>query len=132
MAAYQAADTSSSTSTTAGGFSFGRWLKIVFWSSYTAAFRDRGYVTYERCASLSEEDVRAVVGNHPHTWVLMDRVNELRRLSEEDTVKILWVSTRHKCTVCMNAKEYYCRQLSLPEKYADTELFCSVREGLLR
>ena len=101
MAAYRAADTSS---TTAGGFSLERWLKIVLWSNCAAAFRDRGYVTYERCASLSEKDVRAVVDNHPHAWVLMNRVNELRRLSEEDTVKILWVSTRHKCTVCMNER----------------------------
>ena len=101
MAAYRAADTSTS-STTAGGFSLERWLNIVYWSDYTAAFRARGYVTFERCASLSEKQVRAVVDNHPHAWVLMHRVEDLRRLSEEDTAKILWVST--ECTVCMNER----------------------------
>lgn len=109
MAAYRTADAGT------GGFSVERWLKIVSWPRYTAAFRARGYVTYERCANLSEKDVRAAVDNNDLAMVkLMDRVEDLRRLSEEDTVKILWVSTRHKCTICMyELKEYYCRQLFL-------------------
>ena len=117
MAAHRAADTrlASTSSTTAGGFSLERWLNIVFWSDYTAGFRARGYVTYERCANLSEKDVRAVVDNHPLWAKLMHRVEDLRRLSEEDTAKILWVSTRHKCTVCMNERNIVndCRQLFL-------------------
>ena len=97
MAVYRAADSGT-------GFSVERWLKVVLLPHFTAAFRARGYVTYERCANLSEKDVRAVVDNHPYAWVLWDRIKELRRISEEDTAEILWVSTCHKCAVCMNEK----------------------------
>ena len=89
-----------SSTTTAGGFSVEKWLEVVNCSQYTVVFNARGYVNYETCASLSEEDVRAVVNNHP-TVKLMNRVKELRKLSEKDAAEILWVSTRNKCTVCM-------------------------------
>ena len=88
-------------SSTAGGFSVEKWLEVILWSDYTDAFRARGYVNYERCANLSGKDVHAVVGNHGFAWALMDRVKELRKLSEKDAAEILRVSTRNKCTVCM-------------------------------
>ena len=89
-----AADTSTST----GSFSFSvdRWLKAVGASKYTTAFTTYGYVDYGSCISLSEEDVRAVgVEDDDHVRVLMERVKDLRKLSEEDAVKLLWVSTRN-------------------------------------
>ena len=97
-----AADTSTST-TTAGVFSVERWLEVILWSSYTDNFREQGYVNYDTCVNLSEKTVHAVVSNRAHhtVWVLMDRIKELRKFREKDAVKILWVSTRNKCTVCM-------------------------------
>ena len=89
-----AADTSTST----GSFSFSvdRWLKAVCLSDYTTAFTISGHVSYRSCISLSKEDVRAVgVKNDHHVRLLMLRVKELRKLSEEDAVKLLWVSTRN-------------------------------------
>ena len=89
-----AADTSTST----GSFSFSvdRWLKAVGFSIYVTAFTTSGHVNYGSCINLSEEDVRAVgVEDEDHVRLLMRRVRELRKLSEEDTVKLLWVSTRN-------------------------------------
>ena len=85
-----------STSTT-GSFSFSvdRWLKAVDFSDYVTAFTTSGHVNYGSCINLSEEDVRAVgVKDDDDVRVLMDRVKELRKLSEEDAVKLLSVSTR--------------------------------------
>ena len=89
-----AADTSTST----GSFSFtvDRWLKAVGFSDYATAFTNSGHVDYGSCISLSEEDVRAVgVKNDNDVRLLMRRVKELKKLSEEDAVKLLWVSTRN-------------------------------------
>ena len=89
-----AADTSTST----GSFSFtvDRWLKAVDFPEYTTAFTTSGHVNYGSCINLSEEDVRAVgVEDEDHVRLLMMRVRELRKLSEEDTVRLLWVSTRN-------------------------------------
>ena len=94
-----AADTGSTTA--AGGFSVEKWLEVVNYSKYTVAFNVRGYVNYETCASLSEEDVRAVVNPRNNHVRLMNRVKELRKLSEKAAAEILWVSNRNKCTVCM-------------------------------
>ena len=94
-----AADTSSTT--TAGGFSVEKWLEVVNYSKYTVAFNVRGYVNYETCASLSDEDVRAVVSPWDNHVRLMNRVKELSKLSEKAAAEILWVSNRNKCTVCM-------------------------------
>ena len=85
---------------TAGGFEVARWLKAAGLSEYTAALRARGYVDYERCVNLSEEDIRAVVGvndsdDHDDVWRLTERVKDLSKLSEEDAVKLLSVSTRN-------------------------------------
>ena len=83
---------------TAGGFDVAYWLKVVGLSEYTAALHARRYVDYERCVNLSEEDIRAVVGvSDPDDDVrrLMDRVKDLRKLSEEDAVKLLAVSTHN-------------------------------------
>ena len=89
-----AADTSTST----GSFSFtvGRWLKAVGLSRYTTAFTTSRHVNYGSCINLSKEDVRAVgVKNDTDVQRLMARVKELRKLSEEEAVKLLWVSTRN-------------------------------------
>ena len=89
-----AADTSTST----GSFSFSvdRWLKAVGASEYRTAFTISGHVNYGSCINLSEEELRAVgVEDDDHVRVLMNRVKELRKLSEEDAVKLLWVSTRN-------------------------------------
>ena len=89
-----AADTSTST----GSFSFtvDRWLKVIGFPSRVTAFTASGHVNYESCINLSEDDVRSVgVKNDNSVQVLMDRVKELRKLSEEDAVKLLWVSTRN-------------------------------------
>ena len=85
---------------TAGGFDVARWLKAVGLSEYSAALRARGYVDYEGCVNLSEEDIRAVVGvndsdDHDDVWRLTERVKDLSKLSEEDAVKLLSVSTRN-------------------------------------
>ena len=89
-----AADTSTST----GSFSFSvdRWLKAVGLSRYTTAITTNGHVDYGSCINLSEEDVRAEgVKDDNDVRVFMNRVKELRKLSEEDAVKLLWVSTRN-------------------------------------
>ena len=84
-------------------FNVQRWLKAIGASSYTAALTGHGYVNYERCVNLSEEDVRAVVKNDNDVRLLMNRVKELRQFTEEDAVKLLSVSTRNKCTVCIGS-----------------------------
>ena len=88
------------TSATTGSFNLERWLKAIGASHYTAAFTGHGLVSYERCINISEDDLRAV-GVNDDTDVWMDRVKELRKLSEEDAVKLLSVSIRNKCTVCI-------------------------------
>ena len=85
---------------TAGGFDVSRWLKAVGLSKYSAALRARGYVDYERCVNLSEEDIRAVVGvndsdDHDDVWRLTEGVKYLSKLSEEDAVKLLSVSNHN-------------------------------------
>ena len=90
------------TSTTAGSFNLERWLKSIEFPEYTAAFTGHGLVSYERCVNISEDDLRAVgVNNDDHVELLMNRVKELRKLSKEDVVKLLSVSIRNKCTVCI-------------------------------
>ena len=81
----------------AGGFDVARWLKVVGLSEYSAALRARGYVNYERCVNLSEEDIRAVVGvnDSDDVWRLTEGVKDLSKLSEEDAVKLLFVSTHN-------------------------------------
>ena len=83
----------------AGGFDVARWLKAVGYSQYSATLHARGYVNYERCVNLSEEDICAVVGvndsDDDDVWRLMNRVKDLSKLSEEDAAKLLSVST-HK------------------------------------
>ena len=87
--------------TTTGSFNLERWLKAIDLSEYTAAFTGHGLVSYERCINISEDDLRAVgVNDDTYVRFLMDRIKELRKLSEEDAVKLLSVSTRNKCTVC--------------------------------
>ena len=82
--------------TAPGGFSMEQWLKAAGFAMYTTAFHAHGHVNYKRCIHLSEEDIRAVGVNHSgDVWRLMNRVKELRKLSEEDTVKLLSVSTRN-------------------------------------
>ena len=95
-----AADSGNSAS-----FNVQQWSKAVGLSSYTAAtLTGHGYVNYERCVNLSEEDVRAVVvDSDSNILVLMNRVKELRQFTEEDAVKLLSVSTRNKCTVCIGS-----------------------------
>ena len=89
------------TSTTTGSFNLERWLKVIEASHYTAAFTGHGLVSYERCINISEDDARAVgMNDDDDVRLLMDRIKELRKLSEEDAVKLLSVSTRNKCTVC--------------------------------
>ena len=84
------------TSTGSFSFSVDRWLKAVGFSDYVTAFTTNGHVNYGSCINLSEEDVRAVgVKNNTDVKRLMARVKELRKLSEEDAVKLLWVSTRN-------------------------------------
>ena len=86
----------------ASGFSVERWLKAIGLSMYTTAFTTHGHVNYERCLNLSEEDIRALVGVTKDTSTshgnvlgrLVNRVKELRKLSEEDAVKLLVVSTQ--------------------------------------
>ena len=81
---------------TGGGFDVARWLKALGYSQYSAALRARGYVDYERCVNLSEEDIRAVgVNDSDDVWRLTERVKDLSKLSEEDAVKLLSVSTRN-------------------------------------
>ena len=85
---------------TAGGFDVAYWLKVVGLSEYTAALHARRYVDYERCVNLSEEDIRAVVGvndsdDHDDVWRLTEGVKYLSKLSEEDAVKLLTVSTHN-------------------------------------
>ena len=85
-------------------FNVQRWLKVAgFLSRTAAALTGHGYVNYERCVNLSEEDVRAVVKSDNDVRVLMNRVKELRQFTEEDAVKLLSVSTRNKCTVCIGS-----------------------------
>ena len=85
-----------STSTGSFSFSVDRWLKAVGASRYTTAFITSGHVNYGRCINLSEEDLRAVgVKSDVDVLLLMIRVKELRKLSEEDAVKLLSVSTRN-------------------------------------
>ena len=91
-----------STTSTAGSFNLERWLKSIEFPEYTATFTGHGLVSYERCVNISEDDARAVgVNNDRELQLLMDRVKELRKLSEEDAVKLLSVSIRNKCTVCI-------------------------------
>ena len=90
------------TSITAGSFNLERWLKLIEFPEYTAAFTGHGLVSYERCVNISEDDARAVgVNNDRDVQSLMNRVKDLRKLSEEDAVKLLSVSIRNKCTVCI-------------------------------
>ena len=84
-------------------FNTERWLKAAGASDYTADFTGHGYVTYERCVNLSEDDLRAVADNDNHVRLLMNRVKTLRQFTEEDAVKLLLVSTRNKCTVCIGS-----------------------------
>ena len=71
-------------------------MKAVDFPEYTTAFTTSGHVNYGSCINLSEEDVRAVgVEDDNHVRLLMKRVKELRKFSEEDAVKLLWVSTRN-------------------------------------
>ena len=87
-----------------GSFNIQRWLKAIGAPSHiAAAFTGHGYVNYERCINLSEEDVRAVVSDDSNVRFMMNRVNELRQFTEEDAVKLLSVSTRNKCTVCIGS-----------------------------
>ena len=84
------------TSTGSFSFSVDRWLKAFGASRHTTAFTTSGHVNYGSCINLSEEDVRAVgVEDDNDVWVFMNRVKELKKLSEEDAVKLLWVSTRY-------------------------------------
>ena len=86
-----AADTSTST-----GFTVDRWLKAAGFPSYVTAFTTSGHVNYGSCINLSEEELRAVgVMNDDDVRRLMNRVRYLRKVSEEDAVKLLWVSTRN-------------------------------------
>ena len=91
-----AADTSTSATAT-GSFNVERWLKAITFSKFTAAFTGHhGHLSYERCINLSEEDVRAVgVSDDVNIQLFLTRVKELRKLSEEDAVKLLSVSTRN-------------------------------------
>ena len=85
-----------------GSFNVEHWLKAAQFPQYTAAFTGHGLVSYERCVNISEDDLRAVgVNDDVKVQLLMYRVKELRKLSEEDAVKLLSVSTRNKCTVCI-------------------------------
>ena len=85
---------------TTGSFDVKHWLKAIGASHYTAAFTGHGLVSYERCINISEDDARAVgMNDDDDVRLLMDRIKELRKLSEEDAVKLLSVSTRNKCTV---------------------------------
>ena len=82
------------TSTGSFSFSVDRWLKAAGFSSYVTAFTTSRHVNYGSCINMSEEDVRAVgLKNEDHVRLLMNRVKELRKLSEEDAAKLLWVST---------------------------------------
>ena len=69
-------------------------MKAVGFSSYTTAFTTSGHVNYGSCINLSKEELRAVgVENDSDVRLLMKRVKDLWKLSEEDAVKLLWVST---------------------------------------
>ena len=83
------------TSTGSFSFSVDRWLKVVGFSSYVTAFTTSGHVSYGSCITLSEEDVRAVGVKDVQVRKLMERVKALRKLSEEDAVKLLSVSARN-------------------------------------
>ena len=111
------------TARTTGGFSIEQWLRVVGYSQYSAALRARGYVDYERCVNLSEEDIRAVgvSDSNDNVWRLMERVKDLSKLSEEDAVKLLSVSTRKKCTVCIEG--ILAAAFSGPRYIQATELF---------
>ena len=115
-----AANTSTSTTTTTGSFNLKHWLKAIGASRYTAAFTGHGIVSYERCINLSEDDLQAVGVNDVR--FMMDRVKELRKLSEEDAMKLLSVSTRNKYTVSLfwstfqfyaHYDSYFCEPLSV-------------------
>ena len=94
-----AANASTSTGTTAS-FSVG-WLKAIEFSDYITAFTIHGHVNYESCINLSEKVLRAVgVKNDNHVRLLMNRVKDLRKLSEEDAVKLLSVSTCYYSVLC--------------------------------
>ena len=101
-----AADSSTSLGTS---FNVERWLKATGVSLYAADFTGHGYVTYERCVNLSEDDLRAIVNNDRHVRMLMQRVKDLRQFTEEDAVKLLSVSTRNKCTVCIGSCFFWSR-----------------------
>ena len=106
--------------TSTGSFSFtvDRWLKVVNFSDYATAFTTSRHVNYGSIVNLSEEDVRAVgVKNDDDVRLFMNRVKELRKLSEEDAVKLLWVSTCNKCTVCVKG---ICGSFSGPKLYMYT------------
>ena len=95
--------------TSTGSFSFtvNRWLKAVDFPEYTTAFTTSGHVNYGSCINLSEEELRAVgVKDDDHVRLLMNRVKELRKLSEEDAANLLWVSSRKGagCCVCHSGR----------------------------
>ena len=92
------ADSTSSTS-----FNVEHWLKGTGASSFIADFTGHGYVTYERCVNLSEDDLRAIWNNDRFVRMMIQRVKDLGKFTEEDTVKLLSVSTRNKCTVCIGS-----------------------------
>ena len=89
--------TSTSTTHAAGGFSVRRWLEATGLAMHATDFCTHGYVNYERCINLSQEDIHTVVGvnNDLNEGLLVKRIKELRKLSEEDAVELLWVSTRN-------------------------------------
>ena len=104
------------STTCSSSFSVDRWLKAVGYSMYTTAFATSGHVNYGSCINLSEKDVRAVgVKDDTDVRVLTKRVKELRKLSEEDAVKLLSVGTRNKCTVCSKGN---CGSFSCPILHA--------------
>ena len=110
-----AADT---TSTGSFSFAVDRWLKAVGFSDYVTAFITSGHVNYGSIVNLSEEDVRAVgVKDDNDVRLLMNRAKDLRKFSEEDAVKLLWVSTCNKCTVCVKG---ICGSFSGPKLYMYT------------
>ena len=101
-------------STSTGSF-VDRWLKAVGFSDYVTAFTTSGHVNYGSIVNLSEEDVRAVgVKDDTDVLLLVNRVNVLRKLSEEEAAKLLWVSTCNKCTVCVKG---ICGSFSGPKLY---------------
>ena len=91
------ATNTTSTAHAAGGFSVRRWLEAAGLAMHATDFCTHGYVNYERCINLSQEDIHTVIGvNNDHNErLLVKRIKELRKLSEKDTVELLWVSTRN-------------------------------------